>query len=394
MTHDATASTQDAPATGPHDTGRSLAPDLGRGLMLALIAVANVMIYLVDRPYGFRQHILEDGVLNHVTSALVVTFVDGRIYPLFAFFFGYGLVQMHRRRGPAAGRLAVRRRSVLLILFGAVHGVLLFPGDILGWYGIVGLLLLPLLARPDRTLLRVAGLWVVPAGLVTGLVQGSPMGPTHQRSFFWSFEIADPVAALGWRAVEWVSTPFGLLPVVTAALVGIVAARHRVLEDPAAHRSLLRSTATKGIALAVGGGLPSGLVVAGWVAAPSAAPSWGLATLHAITGVAGGLGMAAAVGLLVRRRSIQTSRAVAAIAATGRRSLSAYLCQSIVFVLLLTLPFGGLGAHLGTLSAAAVALAVWMLTVLGSAGLERAARQGPAEWLLRRLLHGWGRSRS
>lgn len=388
MTHDGSPRTREAPAADRPGAGRALAPDLGRGLMLALIAVANVMIYLVDRPYGFRQHIIEDGLLNHVTSALVVTLVDGRIYPLFAFFFGYGLVQMQRRRGAAVGRRALRRRSVLLILVGAVHGVLLFPGDILGWYGVVGLLLVPLLARPDRTLLRIAGLWLVPAAVVTGLVQGSATGPTRQRGFFWSFEIADPLAATGWRAVEWVMTPFGLLPVVTAALVGIVVARHRVLEDPTPHLRLLRRTATTGTVLAVAGGLPSGLVVAGWVAAPGVLPSYLLlATLHAVTGVAGGLGMAAAVGLLARRRSIRTSRTVAAVAATGRRSLSAYLSQSVVFVLLLTLPLGGLGAHLGSFSAAALALAVWVLTVLGSAALERRGRQGPAEWLMRRLLH-------
>ena len=385
MTHD--TGTPTPPVAERPVTGRVLAPDLGRGLMLALIAVANVMIYLVGRPYGFRQHIIEEGLLDHVASAVVVTLVDGRIYPLFAFFFGYGLVQMQRGRGSAAGRRILRRRSVLLIALGAVHGVLLFPGDILGWYGVVGLTLVPLLARPDRALLRIAGLWLLPAAAVTGLVQGTTTGPTRQRSFFWSFEVDDHALAMAWRAVEWVSTPFALLPVVTAALVGVVAARHRVLEDPAPHLRLLRRTATTGVSLAVAGGLPSGLVVGGWIAAPGVTTSTILATVHAIAGVAGGLGMAAAVGLLARRRSIRTSRTVAAVAATGRRSLSAYLAQSLVFVPLLTLPLGGLGARLGSFSAAGLALAVWVLTVLGSAALERAGRQGPAEWLMRRLLH-------
>ena len=39
-------------------SARALAPDLARGSMLALIAVANVMIYLHARPYGLRQHIV------------------------------------------------------------------------------------------------------------------------------------------------------------------------------------------------------------------------------------------------------------------------------------------------------------------------------------------------
>jgi len=38
---------------------RMLAPDLARGLMLALIALANSVVYLYGRPYGVRQHIME-----------------------------------------------------------------------------------------------------------------------------------------------------------------------------------------------------------------------------------------------------------------------------------------------------------------------------------------------
>lgn len=36
---------------------RAPVPDIARGAMLALIALANVMICLHDRPYGVRQHI-------------------------------------------------------------------------------------------------------------------------------------------------------------------------------------------------------------------------------------------------------------------------------------------------------------------------------------------------
>lgn len=51
------AATPDGPVPTRH---RALAPDLARGLMLALIAVANVMIYLHGRPYGLRQHVVQE----------------------------------------------------------------------------------------------------------------------------------------------------------------------------------------------------------------------------------------------------------------------------------------------------------------------------------------------
>ncbi|SKC76381.1 DUF418 domain-containing protein [Krasilnikoviella flava] len=374
--------------SAPPLLGRSPAPDLARGWMLALIAVANVMIYLVGRPYGFRQHVVEDGAVDHAVSAAVVTLVDGRAYPLFAFLFGYGMVQLsERRRSEGAGDAEVRqfqrRRSVVLIAFGAVHGMLLFPGDILGWYGVVGLLLAALMRRSDRALLWVAGLWLVPAAVVTGLVYGLATGP--ERGFLWSFEMTDPLAALASRPMEWVMAPFGLLPVVTAALVGVVAARHHVLEQPFLHRRLLRRTALVGILLAVAGGAPSGIVAGGYLPAPGVSGSVTLAVVHALTGVAGGLGLAAVFALLASRSPGRPGVVVGAVAATGRRSLSAYLSQSVVFVLLLTLPLVGLGAHLGTAAATLLAVAVWATTVVVSAALDGRGVRGPAERLLRHL---------
>lgn len=366
----------------PPPTGRALAPDLGRGAMLALIAVANVMIYLVDRPYGYRQHIVEDGVADRVVSTLVVALVDGRAFPLFAFLFGYGIVQLARNTGAGEARRVLRRRNLGLIVLGAVHGVLLFSGDILGWYGLVGLLVAALLGRTDRTLLVLGALWVVPASAVVGLIYSRPSADGG-RGFLWSFEVADPALALGLRAIEWVMAPFGLLPVLTAALVGVVAARHRVLEEPHPHRRLLRRIAAGGIALSVAGGLPSGLVVAGHLPVPDPATGWLLAFVHSVTGVAGGLGLAAGFALVAGRSRLAGRPVVTALAATGRRSLSAYLFQSVVFVALLSLPLGGLGSQLGTAAAAALALAVWAVSVLIAVLLERRSMRGPAEVLLR-----------
>jgi uncharacterized membrane protein YeiB len=357
--------------------------------MLALIALANVMVYLIGRPYGFRQHIVEQGAIDHAVSALMATLVDGRAYPLFAFLFGYGVVQLSRQRlsqgaTPDEVQRLLRRRSLVLIAFGAVHGVLLFPGDILGWYGVVGLVIVALLRLSDRAMLWTAGLWFLPAAVVTGVIYGTASGP--ERGFFWSFEIADPLAAVAWRSAEWLMAPFGLLLVISTALIGVVAARHRVLEQPLEHQRLLRRVAWTGLALAVAGGAPSGLVVGGYLPQPEASAAVLLAVVHAATGVAGGLGLAAAFGLVAGRPSVRSSRIVEAVAATGRRSLSAYLSQSVVFVLLLTLPFGGLGAHLGSASAAGLALAVWAATVLGSSALSRRGIRGPAERLQRRLM--------
>lgn len=377
---------------GPVAAGeRSLAPDLARGVMLALIALANSVVYLYGRPYGVRQHIVEDGLLDRVISVLDVTLVDGRAYPMFAALFAYGVVHVHQRQRTAGvddreTKRLLRRRSRWLVVFGAVHVVLLFPGDILATYGILGFLLVTWQRTADRKLLTAAGLWL----LVVALVQGaSAMLPPNggARSYFLSFETADPLAALALRPAEWMLTPFGITGVGSAILVGTWAGRRRVLTEPAAHRTLLLRTAVIGLTVAAAGGLPIGLAVGGVWEPTSGLALWGVSALHAVTGVAGGLGYAALIGLVAIRVGERRGPVVRALAATGQYSLSCYLFQSVVFVALLMPYTLGLGAKLGTAGIAAVALGTWLVSVLLADLLRRTGRRGPAEALLRRLTY-------
>ncbi|WP_256334588.1 DUF418 domain-containing protein [Lentzea albidocapillata] len=349
---------------------RLLTPDLARGAMLALIALVNSAVYLYGRPYGVRNHIVETDLTDRVVSALVVVFADSRAYPMFAFLFAYGVARMAPERA--------RSRNVWLIVFGFVHAVLLFPGDVLGLYGLLGFGVIAMSRLRDRTLLVLAVGWLV----LTAVIQGGAysMPSNGERSFFWSFETADPLAALALHPVEWLMTPFGLLGVGAAALVGVWAARREVLAEPQRHRRLLRHVATWGITAAVLGGLPSGLAVAG-VWHPGGL--WLLAAVHAVTGVAGGLGYAALIGLLSTRIK-RPNAVVRAIAACGERSLSCYLFQSVVFVLLLKPYTLGLGGTLGSAEVAVLALATWLVSVLLADLLRHRDMRGPAETLLRK----------
>jgi len=82
--------------------------------------------------------------------------------------------------------------------------------------------------------------------------------------------------------------------------------------------------------------------------------------------------------------------AVAGIAALGQRSLSGYLCQSVAWLMTLA-PFTlALGArfHSPMLTGIAIALLVWLLTVVAAPFLSRRGQPGPAEAVLRRLTYG------
>ncbi|GAA2996456.1 DUF418 domain-containing protein [Actinokineospora diospyrosa] len=369
---------------------RSLAPDLARGLMLALIALANSVYYLYDRPYGIRQHVVETGALDRIVSVLDVTLVDARAYPMFAALFAYGVVQVFQRHRAAGvperdARRVLRRRSRWLIMFGFVHALLLFPGDVLGLYGVLGFVLVGLTKVKDRTLLIAAGAWLLVVAVIQGAANMLPV--TGDREFFHSFETQNAVEALTMRPFEWLMTPIGMVGVGAAALVGTWAARRGVLTDPARHRALLVRTAVIGLTTAVAGGLPIGLAVGHLWEPTGLATLWAISALHAVTGLAGGLGYAALIGLVANRVGDRQGPVVRAIAACGERSLSCYLFQSVIFVALLTPYTLGLGATLGSAEVALVALGTWLVSVLLADRLRRAGARGPAEVLLRRLTY-------
>lgn len=373
---------------------RALAPDLARGIMLALIALANAALFLHGREYGIRQHIADGTGPDRWVGGLMTLFVDGRAYPLFAALFAYGMVQLLRRHTdegmsrPQSNRL-LRRRGWWLIAFGFVHALVLFSGDILGTYGLLALVLVGLLYARDRTLLLAATLWLIPTALIVGVIYGVPSPDPSERTYLWSMAIENPFLATAWRPAEWIMTPFAMIGVGSAALVGVWAARRRVLEDPAPHRDLLARVAPLGIGLAVMGGLPTALAVAEvWHPSPSMLVV--VSGLHAVTGVAGGLGYTALIGLVatwIGSRRHGQGPIVLALTATGQRSLTCYLAQSAVFVALLAAYAGGLGARLGAAGAAVVALLTWAGTVVVADVMRRRGVRGPAENLLRRLVY-------
>ncbi|GAA3442810.1 DUF418 domain-containing protein [Planomonospora venezuelensis] len=363
---------------------RQLAPDLARGVMLALIAVANSALYLYGRPYGMRQHVIEHGLPDRVTAALTMTFVDGRAYPMFAALFGYGMVQIwNRRRDEEEGRRVLKRRSLWLLLFGAVHAVLLFSGDVLGVYGLLGLAIVRLLRVRDRTLLVLAGVWLVPVALLSALAYNTPRA-TQERTIFWSLAAEDPLTALTLRPIEWLMTPVGMTGVFTAGLVGVWAGRRDLLSAP---DGLLRRAAVWGPLAGTLGGLPVGLTATGFLDVEGPVTVMALNAVHMVTGIAAGLGYAALIALLARRIGTRRGPLVTALSACGQRSMTSYLLQSVVFVALLPPYTIGLGGWLGSAATVALAVGTWAATVVAAEFMRRAGMRGPAEALLRRLAY-------
>ena len=397
----------------PPAVPRALAPDLARGFMLLLITIANVSWHLWGRPTGLTSaHPTDGGPLDSALAAVSLVFIDGRIYPMFAFLFGYGMVQFARSRAARGfpDRIVDRmllRRHLWLLVFGFVHALLLFNGDILGAYGLAGLILGAALFRRSDRALRITA-WIL-AGIILLFALGSivlgllmlllpaEVQDEITRSMVTGGSTTDmfagqtnyALAALA-RAGTWFGTTIGTVLMLTVPLsivLGWMAARRGLLDDPAAHRTVLVRIAVGGITIGAVGGLPSALEFLAILPVPAVSP-WMFMGIDTLTGVAGGAGYAALFGLLALRIGTRPGRFSSAVAGVGRRSLSFYLLQSLLFAPLLNAWGFGLGHGMGTTVAFAIAVGVWVVSLVLAAVLDRRNTRGPAERLLRRLTYG------
>ncbi|THV27141.1 DUF418 domain-containing protein [Glycomyces paridis] len=370
--------------------------------MLLLIALANAAgVFLASAP-GVEAN--PQGA-ERLYNLLMVELVHARAFPLFALMFGYGLVQLARRQessgaNPRQVRSVLLRRNAWLVAFGAAHGLLLYSGDFLGAYGLIGIAFtLILLQRSDKVhrfapwYLAIGLAYVaVLAFLALGSLASAPGGAAVPLTPFPSVLADSYPASLAERAAEWPVHTLTLLPMILMVWVGAWAGRRRLLEEPGRHLRLLGWTAAGGLAIAVTAGLPMALLAGGYldVGEDAAAP---VKMLYETSGFFGGVGYAALFGLAAHaltRRGRRPGALVTAVGALGQRSLSGYLFQSVAWMVL-AMPFTlALGERTGSplVLSGVCAVAVWLVTVAASEAMRRGGHRGPAETLLRRLTYG------
>ena len=76
------------------------APDVARGFMLALIALANVpfwLRYFPEAPHAGHAALAAMGSADQWWYLARTLFVDRRAYPLFSILFGFGMAIMASR---------------------------------------------------------------------------------------------------------------------------------------------------------------------------------------------------------------------------------------------------------------------------------------------------------
>lgn len=162
-------------------TERAPTLDVMRGLALLGIFLNNIYAF---SGYGFLEETDKQKFLtfqvDRIADFLQTTLVEGKFYSLFSLLFGIGF-SIYLTRGEQEGKSMLRlfyRRLGILFLMGAVHLFLLWEGDILLLYAVLGFFLLLFRNCADKSLLLWAATLIL-SPIVIDLVKiGLQASPT------------------------------------------------------------------------------------------------------------------------------------------------------------------------------------------------------------------------
>jgi uncharacterized protein len=390
-----TPATQNPSAPDPGSTTdeRQQMVDALRGFALMGILVVNIASFAstyyalgIPDPLGMS-------LPDHIASFVRAFAFETKFYLLFSFLFGYSFTLQMRaaeRDGkPFVPRMV--RRHLGLWVIGVAHAVLLYYGDILMAYAVLGAVLLMLRRRGD-VFLACAAIGLV---LLTSLLWARLGSMYTQMDMQMAVQVAygDAAAALAaYRATPtlvvaqhvrdlsqtWWMTVLVQAPEALAMFfLGFIAGRRGLLAHVEAHRTLLWRMLWWGLAI----GLPGALAYA--------LPTVRLNAVREVQGLAVTLltapflAAAYAAGMLLVFQSGRGRVLARVLAPAGRMALSNYLLQSLVCAwLFLAYGLRWIGT-MGPLATFGVALAIFAGNLLLSAWWMRHFAYGPVEWLLR-----------
>ncbi|MDB4775907.1 DUF418 domain-containing protein [bacterium] len=386
--------------------------DVLRGLALFGIIVVNAWFFGFPMMKATGQLDMDTNGADTAARFVVTAFFQFKFISIFSILFGFGIAMQHsrliERTGSAAGFLA--RRMIILAMFGLVHAIGIWYGDILFQYAIVGMMMILLIQIPSGIRLTlgivcmaVSMLAIFGFGMLSMIETPVVADPDLSLRGFEAMRAGgfDPASA-NWTAAEiaafregpfidvflfrtttWVFATL-LFPLTygwhVLGLVLIGSWFHDVRLFSPERRRLLGRLAIWGVAI----GLPMEVLL-------TTARLFGdleiwqrsmIDGIHDVTSAVLALGIIGVVGRACAAHRMPLSHSLASV---GRMSLSAYILESILFTGLVS--FWGLGLfnQLGHATLFGASIAIYGLVATACILWLRHFRIGPLEWIWR-----WG----
>ena len=414
--------------------------DVLRGTALMGILIMNI----TDFAYSYTSYLIPLGTwlptftgphakVNTTVWMLRWILAEGKMRALFSMLFGAGAVLLTDRAERRGGGDKVAdiflRRNMWLVLIGMIHGIFIWGGDILFWYGATGLLFLyPMRKLQPKTLIKAAGwlllVWILVAGVGRSMgiystqksgreaVAAANAGKTlteKQRNAIvdkvevdkgWTplrVDIAKSIEnhhgyakAFGTDVKQTVQNDgaifFAFADVLVFMMLGMALYKNGFLTG-ALPTSVYVKTAVIGYLIALP--LTTAGVIESWRSGfEIVKTTFWLTAPYDIMRVSGALANASVILLIVRAGALKwlTKR----IAAVGQMALSNYLLTSITCQFLFVWGPTHWYQYLEYYKLYYVVAGVWALNLIWSPLWLRYFRFGPVEWVWRSLTY-WHR---
>lgn len=375
--------------------------DILRGIAIFGILLVNMKSFSgPDSPIRALSYEYFNQSYNIWTNVLLEFFVQGNFITMFSFLFGFGMILMSERakENNRSFLPVFLRRQFVLLLFGAVHVLFFWYGDILVTYALVGVIML-LFYRLPRKALLVTGLIMITAYSLfmsaltydywtsgAALSYQESLNAQHEKEIQKSNQIYSEGTyseIMQERIREWTDLNqyflfflFGILPMF---LFGAYAAKKRRFENNALWKLW-------GLTLVLGPGSKIFAVLF----FPYKGEDWRYDTAMSWGYEFGGAMMSIfyICSIVLLYRSGMFKRLLNMFRITGRMAFTNYLTQSVISTLIFYSYGLGLYGKYGPLTGVMIAVIIFGLQVLFSTWWLRNYKMGPLEWIWRTLTYG------
>jgi len=364
--------------------------DFARGIAIFGILLLNISAFgLPKAAYLNPAYAGQPSATDAWTWAVLDVLAQGKFLMMFAMLFGAGLQMLLPR-----GKAWIQSRLSLLLLCGLIHAVFFWDGDILLAYGLIGLVFWRLVreAKSNQSLFRTGVvLYLIGVGILMmlGLIS------TSKPDGFWQPGFAELQYEQFWRLKGGVEAINNRLDLLSSSLISVAVQYGWELGGAMLiGASLMRSGWLKGqfnvrhylgvaaIMLPLSWGIQIPAVAIAWYTGWNY--RWSGFYLQAPREIGA---LMQAIGYLALCYGcwpqLVKQRWVIWMSQVGRMALTNYLLQTLIC----TFFFNNLGfyEHFNRLQLVALVPAVWAVNLGVTLLWLRYFRQGPMEWLWRKL---------
>ena len=377
--------------------------DVLRGFALAGILIINAMSILAVNG-STPAFTVEIPVADRTLQDLILFFIESKFFTLFSLLFGIGFaiqIQSAEKQGNAF-LPRISRRMAGLLIFGLLHVLLLWDGDILVIYAITGTLLI-LFRKTTFSRIRqwVVSLLAVPGALVLAILvytlivrlsaSGAETFAKSDASLAKEFANTDTTQKLLQSGfiegiaerihtyLELSPLLFSRIPTVLAMfLIGLYLGRSNFIRQLPEKIEILKKVCIWG--LTVGFSLMF-LIVAGTKFLPAVSALIAIIEDQYLAGPILCLGYASAITLAFLKNP--TRKIYGFFSKVGRMALTNYLTQSLVLTFL---AYGwglGLALKLNGFQVLGISVLLYLAQVILSGLWLSKFKYGPFEWIWR-----------